>query len=425
MRQRAAFSWELLVVAGLFVAVLAVGIGIAAAINSLFHKTVQVGVGDSGTYQSVTINKVLFVGDDVIYAAAGGFASLADRDSGRPGAPSDQMKLALDAIGVAFDSVAIKGQGSPTVVDKGFTPATSDKGGGFDTVIAMMSAHDNKNAATTNGSFDRLISAARSNGQTVFVISLPTVGPDANYIRDINKHLTELTSIKLIQATDLRPTNANDPTTIPLDQLRDRVVQAIKDWNNAQTAVSGTATATGENLPVPLYDQMTKWGNYPNGGGFCGITSVKMALDYYAKLNYSGLRNLDRLQDANYKRRYGVRGHLQVKGPWVEILATGAANEATQRGGSRLDANDWQVLRTSLANGHPIVAYGAWTTGGGHIVVLIGIGSNSISYADPIHGKVKTVTKAQASNWLAATKYEHRGKPAYLYNTKYDKERIR
>jgi hypothetical protein len=421
MRRRGAISEVLMIVLGLAVlglVVVGIGVGLSSAISTLFQKNVQVGLGDDGKVSIAKITKVVFVGDDVIKAAAGGWQTLTDKEAGTPSTLNDQMKSTLTSIGVEMDSVAIAGQNSLVTIDKGFSPAITQSNHGIKGVVFMFSKNDTDTAAAKQN-IDKLLSQASSQSLISFGILLPTVGGDANYTKEINLHLKSKSStIQLIDATGLRPTNNTDPTTIPLDRLQSLIKEAINSWNTQPVGGTGTY-ATGDVLPVPLYDQMTKWGNYPLGGGWCGVTSVKMALDYYAKLNYSGLRDVGNLNDRYYSAHYVHISTWQTNAAWEHYLTNG------QRFESRLDANDWRKAKEILAAGHPIVSYGSWTTGGGHIVVIIGVGANTVSYADPIGGKVKTVSKAKASNYLVATMHSYKDKPYYMIDTQYATNRLR
>lgn len=412
MRRRGAASQVLmtsitLVVLGLLL--VSLGTGLSIAIKTIFQKTVQIGYGDSGEIGAITVNKVLFVGDDVIEAAAGGYKDINEKNSGRPATINEDMRTALNSISVSMDSVAISGQASQVTVNTAFSGAISQENHGFNGVVFMLSKNET-DVATTKQNIDRLINQSNAQGMIIFAVLLPTVGGDANYTKAINQYIKDKTGIRTIDATALRPSNTTDPTTIALDQLRTLIKDGIKTWNSLPASSRGVFAA-GNVLPVPLYDQRWKWGFHPSGGKFCGVTSVKMALDYYARMNYAGLQNKDDLSDSVYKSKFVYGWRTQAA--WSYYVTGGVQRS------DRLDANDWQIVKVALSNGHPIVAYGSWTFGGGHIVVLIGITDTSVSYADPWKGQVRTVSKAKASNYLTAAKYSYAGQTLYLIDPRY------
>ncbi len=249
-------------------------------------------------------------------------------------------------------------------------------------------------------------------------ILLPSVGGDANYTREINAHLKKKEStVTLIDASNLRPTNTSDPLTIPLNDLRNLIVNTIKA-NNAQ-AISGGTFASGDVVPVPIYDQRTKWGP-PSANMYCGITSVKMALDYYLRLSYKGLRNTAGLNHDSYRRNWVKISQYRTNAAWSHFLTNGRRYE------ERLDANNWAKAKEILSYGHPIVSYGNWGSKGGcHIVVIIGVSDSAVTIANPQGGKVQTIKKSVASTYLVASTCSYAGHPYYLVDSSYKSNPLR
>lgn len=403
----------------LAVVLIALGVGLARGISTLFLKRADMGFGDSAGALGKKISNVLFMGDSITYGYAGGYADQNSFTSQTGKTIRDEMKNALSSLSVQMDAVGVGSMNTEWILNNE-VPVMNN--GNFDAVVLMTGFNDSGSpAAPAIDNFQKIVSAAQEKDISVFVLTLYKGKSGANaipdtFITEFNNAIKAQSGVTVIELSTLD--KPNEDIHRDYDKIQVLVKDAIKKHNDeVGEGFGGGPVATGNNLPVPLYDQRTKWGNYPKGGKFCGVTSVKMALDYYAKLNYH-IRDLDGLNDASYKQRYVLGWHTQQA--WSHFL-TSASGKVDQR----LDANDWLKVRTSLANGHPLISYGSWTFNGGHIVVIIGISDTHVTIADPWKGVMRSFTKAQASNYLVGRKYSYAGHSYHLYNKDYEKDKLR
>lgn len=407
---------------GLIFVILMFGMAMNPAIGSAFTKNggSAAGPGASGT----RVTKVLFVGDSVTKGFAGGFDTEAQLDAGQPATPNAALVSALGPVGITFNSYATTTATSSTILKKELTPALADKKAGYNGLVLMTSVNDGTDSGTTTQNITTMVQNAQQAGLVVFAVTLYPYGGRADvakYVKEVNDFLKTQSNVTLVDISGMSV--SGDATTADMSAIQTKIKNALTTYNSnlGNGLANGSSLISGNYIHLNLLDQHTTWTQYGggDGGGLCGVTSVKMALDYYKQRGYKYLTTAG-LDNASYYRNF-IGSSLKVQGAWEHFLQGGRGQMVKQS----IASDNWKLATASTQNGHPVVSYGTWIRGSsGHIVVIVGVTSSSVIIADPYGGKFRSLGKEAAAS--LATGYSNGGSCStggcYLYNNKYRTE---